>query len=79
MWLSFSDAAVPEGAEPAVDRALGRKIPRQHVPGDAGGAVVRGEDRRSGSVFSYVAIEKRVRPDHPLRTIKTLVERRWRV
>ena len=35
---------------------------------------MRGEDRRSGSLFSYVDIEKRVRPDHPLRTIKTLVD-----
>ena len=35
---------------------------------------VRGEDRRSGSLFSYVDIEKRVRSDHPLRTIKSLVD-----
>ena len=35
---------------------------------------VRGEDRRSGSLFSYVNIEKRVRPDHPLPTIKSLVD-----
>jgi len=35
---------------------------------------VRGDDRRSGSMFSYVDIEKKVRPDHPLRTIKTLVD-----
>jgi transposase len=35
---------------------------------------VRGEDRRGGSLFSYVDIEKRVRSDHPLRTIKTLVD-----
>ncbi len=26
---------------------------------------MRGEDRRSGSLFSYVDIEKRVRSDHP--------------
>ena len=35
---------------------------------------MRGGDRRSGSLFSYVDIEKRVRPDHPLRTIKALVD-----
>ena len=35
---------------------------------------VRGEDRRSGSLFSYVDIEKRVRRDHPLRTIKSFVD-----
>ena len=35
---------------------------------------MRGDDRRSGSLFSYVDLEKRVRPDHPLRTIKTLVD-----
>lgn len=35
---------------------------------------MRGGDRRSGSLFSYVDIEKRVRPDHPLRTIKTLAD-----
>ena len=35
---------------------------------------MRGEDRRSGSLFSYVDIEKRVRRDHPLRTIKTFVD-----
>ena len=36
--------------------------------------MVRGDDWRSGSMFSYVDIEKKVRPDHPLRTIKTLVD-----
>lgn len=35
---------------------------------------MRGEDRRSGSLFSYVDIEKRVRSDHPLRAIKSLVD-----
>jgi transposase len=34
---------------------------------------VRGQDSRSGSLFSYVDLEQRVRPDHPLRTIRTLV------
>ena len=35
---------------------------------------MRGEDRRSGSLFSYVDIEARVRSDHPLRTIKSLAD-----
>jgi transposase len=30
---------------------------------------MRGSDERSGSLFSYVDLEARVRPDHPLRTI----------
>jgi hypothetical protein len=34
---------------------------------------VRGQDSRSGSLFSYVDLEQRVRSDHPLRTIRTLV------
>ncbi len=34
---------------------------------------MRGQDSRSGSLFSYVDLEQRVRPDHPLRTIRTLV------
>ena len=34
---------------------------------------MRGSDRRSGELFSYVDVEKRVRTDHPLRTIRSLV------
>ena len=34
---------------------------------------MRGEDSRSGSLFSYVDLEARIRSDHPLRTIRTLV------
>ena len=34
---------------------------------------MRGQDSRSGSLFSYVDLEQRVRADHPLRTIRTLV------
>jgi transposase len=33
---------------------------------------MRGSDERSGSLFSYVDLESRVRPDHPLRTIRRL-------
>jgi transposase len=32
--------------------------------------MMRGTDRRSGELFSYVDLERRVRADHPLRTIR---------
>jgi transposase len=35
---------------------------------------MRGEDRRSGSLFSYVDLEARVAADHPLRIIRTIVD-----
>ena len=34
---------------------------------------MRGSDVRSGSLFSYVDLEQRVRADHPLRTIRAIV------
>lgn len=34
---------------------------------------MRGSDARSGSLFSYVDLEVRVRSDHPLRTIREIV------
>ena len=34
---------------------------------------MRGQDSRSGSLFSYVDLEQRIRSDHPLRTIRILV------
>ena len=34
---------------------------------------MRGGDERSGELFSYVDLEKRVRPDHPLRAIRSIV------
>lgn len=33
---------------------------------------MRGSDERSGSLFSYVDLEARVRPDHPLRAIRKI-------
>jgi transposase len=33
---------------------------------------MRGSDERSGSLFSYVDLEARVRADHPLRVIRSL-------
>lgn len=35
---------------------------------------MRGPDQRSGTLFSYVDLEARVRPDHPLRTIRQLTD-----
>ncbi len=34
---------------------------------------MRGSDERSGELFSYVDLERRVRGDHPLRAIRTMV------
>ena len=34
---------------------------------------MRGSDRRSGELFSYVDVEARVRSDHPLRRIRSIV------
>jgi transposase len=35
---------------------------------------MRGSDKRSGELFSYVDLERRVRPDHPLRAIRSLTD-----
>ena len=35
---------------------------------------MRGTDKRTGELFSYVDLEKRVRPDHPLRLIRELAD-----
>jgi hypothetical protein len=34
---------------------------------------MRGGDEQTGELFSYVNLEKRVRSDHPLRSIRGLV------
>jgi hypothetical protein len=34
---------------------------------------VRGDDNRTGELFSYVDLEVRVRRDHPLRPIRIIV------
>ena len=34
---------------------------------------MRGTDKRSGELFSYVDLEQRVRADHPLRAIRKVV------
>ena len=36
---------------------------------------MRGADEQSGSMFSYVSLEERVPPDHPLRTIRRITDR----
>lgn len=36
---------------------------------------MRGADERSGSMFSYVSLEERVPPDHPLRTVRRITDR----
>ena len=33
---------------------------------------MRGDEANSGSMFSYIDLEKRVRPDHPLRVIREI-------
>ena len=35
---------------------------------------MRGSDERTGSLFSYVGVEGRLRPDHPLRAIRALTD-----
>ena len=35
---------------------------------------MRGSDERTGSLFSYVGVEQRLRLDHPLRTIRALTD-----
>jgi transposase len=35
---------------------------------------MRGSDRRTGALFSLIDLEARVRPDHPLRAIRSLVD-----
>jgi transposase len=35
---------------------------------------MRGQDNRSGPLFSYVDLEQRIRSDHPLRMIRALVD-----
>ena len=36
---------------------------------------MRGDDKRTGQLFSYVDLEARVRRDHPLRAIRTIVNK----
>ena len=36
---------------------------------------MRGTDQQQGHVFSYISPEQRVRQDHPLRPIRTMVDK----
>jgi transposase len=36
---------------------------------------MRGDDQQQGHVFSYISPEQRVRKDHPLRPIRTMVDK----
>jgi transposase len=36
---------------------------------------VRGTDQQQGHAFSYISPEQRVRKDHPLRPIRTMVDK----
>ena len=45
---------------------------------DLAEVMMRGTDKRSGELFSYVDLEARVRADLPLRAIRKVVARRWR-
>ena len=38
---------------------------------------MRGEEKRSESFFSYVALDRRIPADHPLRAIRKLIDERW--
>src|SRR5512147_2227633 len=45
-----------------------------HFPGEVvEGDWMRGSDRRSGELFSYVDVERRIRRDHPLWSIRVVV------
>jgi hypothetical protein len=36
---------------------------------------MRGTDQEQGHVLSYISLEQRVRKDHPLRPIRTMVDK----
>ena len=36
---------------------------------------MRGADERTGAMFSYVSLEERIPPDHPLRTVRRITDR----
>src|SRR5512132_2638188 len=55
----------PSLARPTCDSLVWRGL--------RGGGWMRGSDRRSGELFSYVDVERRIRRDHPLRSIRGVV------
>jgi transposase len=50
--------------------AIGRACHSQEQPGGR----MRGDDRQSAGMFSYIGPEERVPPDHPLRPIRDMVD-----
>src|SRR5262245_5545883 len=46
-----------------------------HAPTFEGSGPMRGSDDQPGSMFSYVSLEERVPPDHPLRAIRRITDR----
>ena len=36
---------------------------------------MRGADEQAGSMFSYVSLEERIPPDHPLREVRRITDR----
>ena len=61
----------PEGPSRPLKNPFARGPTRDSLfLAEAKGAGMRGSDRRSGELFSYVSIEARIRADHPLRTIR---------
>src|SRR5215468_10749134 len=46
-----------------------------HAPTHEGSRLMRGADDQAGSMFSYVSLEERVPPGHPLRAIRRIADR----
>src|SRR5262245_25210751 len=49
--------------------------PYYHAPADEGSECMRGADEQPGSMFSYISLEQRVPPDHPLRAVRRITDR----
>ena len=45
------------------------------APTHEGSEPMRGSDDQPGSMFSYVSLEERVPPDHPLLAIRRITDR----
>ena len=45
-----------------------------HAPNFPGSDTMRGADHQTNEMFSYLSPEQRVRPDHPLRAIRTMTD-----
>src|SRR4029453_14886003 len=57
-------------------KGIDTKIPSYYqAPTDEGSRPMRGADEQTGAMFSYVSLEDRVPPDHPLRAIRRITDR----